>query len=171
VSGLRTYGGYGLWENEPLKTPAFTVTGLDSKQPRLLEFTCVEKKLAGSVVVKRDDKGPLVVKLVPAAALTGRLVTPEGKPVVDGELMALQRTIDQPQPRNADPTVGSLPDRIRPDKDGKFRIEGLVPGLTYYLGFVKGMYGHQLGGAAGGKLTFEQGQTRDLGDVVVKPIE
>jgi hypothetical protein len=33
------------------------------------------------------------------------------------------------------------------------------------------MYLHRLGGAAGGKLTFDQGQTRDLGDVVVKPIE
>jgi RNA polymerase sigma factor (sigma-70 family) len=171
VSGLRTYGGHGLWENEPLKTPAFTVTGLDAEQPRLLEFTCVEKKLAGSVVVKREDKGPLAVKLVPAAALTGRLVTPEGKLVTDGELMARSGAIDQPQPRNADPTVGSFPAAIRPDKDGKFRIEGLVPGLTYYLGFVKGMYGHRLSGDAGGKLTFEQGQTRDLGDIVVKRIE
>jgi RNA polymerase sigma factor (sigma-70 family) len=171
VSGLRSYGGSGIWEHEPLKTSAFTVTGLDAEQSRLLELVHVEKKLAGSVVVKGGDKGPLVVKLVPAAALTGRLVTPEGKPVADGELTALQGAIDQPQPRNADPTVGSLPDRIRPDKDGKFRIEGLVPGLTYYLGFSKGMYLHRLGGAAGGKLTFDPGQTRDLGDVVVKPIE
>jgi RNA polymerase sigma factor (sigma-70 family) len=171
VSGLRSYGGHGLWEHEPLKTSTFTVTGLDSEQPRLLEFACVEKKLAGSVVVKRNDKGPLAVKLVPAAVLTGRLVTPEGKPIADGELMALQGAIDQPQSRNADPTVGSFPAGIRPDKDGKFRIEGLVPGLTYYLGFIKGMYGHRLSGAAGGKLTFEQGQTRDLGDVVAKRIE
>ncbi len=46
-----------------------------------------------------------------------------------------------------------------------------MPGLTYYLGFKKGIYLHRLDGAAGGKLTFEQGQTRNLGDVVVKPIE
>jgi hypothetical protein len=171
VSGLRCYGGHGLWEHEPLNTSAFTVTGLDAEQPRLLEFAYVEKKLAGSVVVKRDDKEPLVVKLVPAAALTGRLVTAEGKPVSDGEITALQEAIGQPQSPKADPTVGSLPAAIRPDKDGKFRIEGLVPGLTYYLGFIKGNYLHRLSGAAGGKLTFEQGQTRDLGDVVVKPIE
>jgi hypothetical protein len=171
VSGLRGYNGHGLWEHEPLKTSAFTVTGLDSEQPRLLEFACIEKKLAGSVVVKRDDKGPLVVKLVPAAALTGRLVTPEGKPVADGEIIALRNAIDQPDRWKADPTAGSLPADIRPDKDGKFHIEGLVPGLTYYLYFSKGNYLHRLGGAAGGKLTFEQGQTRDLGDVVVKRIE
>ncbi len=171
VSGLRSYNGHGLWEHEPLKTSTFTVTGLDSEQPRLLEFACVEKKLAGSVAVKGDEKGPLVVKLVPAAAMTGRLVTPDGKPIADGELIALRGAIDQPQPRNADPTVGSLPPSVRRDKDGKFRIEGLVPGLTYYLGLVKGNYLHRLSGAAGGKLTFEEGQTRDFGDVVAKRIE
>jgi RNA polymerase sigma factor (sigma-70 family) len=160
VSGLRSYGGHGLWEHEPLKTSAFTVTGLGLEQSRLLEFIHIEKKLAGSVTVKGDDKGPLVVKLAPAAALTGRLVTPEGKPVADGEVTARHEA-----------AIGSLPAGIRPDKDGKFRIEGLVPGLTYRLGLVKGMYLHRLDGAAGGELTFEQGQTRDLGDVVVKPIE
>jgi RNA polymerase sigma factor (sigma-70 family) len=170
VSGLRTYSDSRIWEDEPLKTSAFTVTGLDAEKPRLLEFACIEKKLAGSVVAKNGDKGPLAVKLVPAAALTGRLVRPEGKPIVDGEIMALDKAIDQPDRTKADPTAGSLPDRIRPDKDGKFRIEGLVPGLTYYLGFVKGRYGHRLSGAAGGKLTFEPVQTRDLGDVVVKRI-
>jgi hypothetical protein len=171
VSGLRSYNGHGLWEYKPLKTSAFTVTGLDAEQARLLEFVHVEKKLAGSVAVKGDDKGPLVVKLVPAAALTGRLVTPEGKPVADGEIVALLQFIGQPDRRKVDPTAGTLPDGIPPDKGGKFRIEGLVPGLTYNLRFSKGNYLHRLGGAAGGKLTLEPGQTRNLGDVVVKPIE
>jgi RNA polymerase sigma factor (sigma-70 family) len=171
VSGLRSYNGHGLWEHEPLKTSAFTVTGLDPEQPRLLEFAHIEKKLAGSVVVKGNDKGPLVIKLVPAGALTGRLVTPDGEPITDGEITALHKAIDQPERRKVDPTVGSLPARIRPDKHGQFRIECLVPGLTYYLGFTKGNYLHRLGGVAGGNLTFEQGQTRNLGDVVVKPIE
>lgn len=171
VGGLRSYGGHGYWEHEPLKTSTFTVMGLDPEQPHLLEFACIEKKLAGSIVVKGGEKGPLVVKLVPAATLTGRLVTPDGKPITDGEIHAHNEAFGQPQRPKADPTVGSLPAGIRPDKDGKFRIDGLVPGLSYYLGFRKGRYGHQLGGAAGGKLTFEQGQTRNLGDVVVKPIE
>jgi RNA polymerase sigma factor (sigma-70 family) len=173
VSGLRSYNGHSLWEHEPLKTSTFIVTGLDPEpeQSRLLEFVHVEKNLAGSVVVKSNDKGPLVVKLVPAGALTGRLVILDGKPITDGEVIALYQFIGQPERRKVDSTAGTLPSRIRPDKDGKFRIEGLVPGLTYYLGFSKGNYLHRLGGAAGGKLTFEQGQTRNLGDVVVKPIE
>ncbi len=99
VSGLRNYNGHGYWEHELLKTSTFTVTGLDPDHSRLLEFVHVKKNLAGSVVVKGDDKEPPVVKLVPAAALTGRLVTPDGKPVVDGEITALHKAIDQPDAR------------------------------------------------------------------------
>jgi RNA polymerase sigma factor (sigma-70 family) len=171
VSGLRTYGGQGQWENEPLKTSAFTVTGLAPGEARLLEFAHGEKKLAGSFVLQGDEKGPVTVKLAAGATLVGRLVTPDGQPVADGQVISLQRPLDQPDRLKADPTVGSLPRDLRPDRQGKVRIEGLVPGLTYHLGLVKGIYLHQLGGAAGGKLTFKPGETKDLGDIVVKPFE
>jgi hypothetical protein len=46
-----------------------------------------------------------------------------------------------------------------------------VPGLTYHLGYIKGIYGHQLGGTAGRPLTFKPGETRNPGDIVVKPFE
>jgi hypothetical protein len=171
VSGLRTYGGRGQWENEPLKTSAFTVTGLAPGEVRLLEFAHGEKKLAGSFVLKGDEKGPVTVKLTAAATLIGRLVTPDGQPVTDGQVVSLQHPISEPDRMKADPTVGSLPALLAPDKQGKVRIEGLAPGLTYHLGYVKGNYLHQLGGAAGGKLTLKPGETKDLGDIVVKPFE
>jgi RNA polymerase sigma factor (sigma-70 family) len=171
VSGLRTYGGHGQWENEPLKTPAFTVTGLAAGEVRLLQFTHDGKKLAGSFVLKGDEKGPLTVELAAAATLVGRLVTPDGQPIADGNLTTLQHPLNEPDRMKADPTVGSFPGIPTPDKQGKVRLEGLTPGLTYYLGYIKGNYLHQLGGAAGGKLTFKPGETKDLGDIVVKPFE
>ncbi len=170
VCGLRTYNGHGQWDS-PLKTSAFTVTGLAAGEERLLQFAHDGKKLAGSFVLKADEKGPVAVQLAPAAALTGRLVTPDGQPITDGHLMSLLHPISEPDRMKADPTVGSFPDILAPDKQGKVRIEGLAPGLTYYVGYVKGNYLHRLEGAAGGKLTFTPGETKDLGDIVVKPIE
>jgi hypothetical protein len=147
------------------------VTGLEKGKTRLLQFVHFEKKLAGSLVVKGDDKGPVTVKLAAAGTLTGRLVTPEGEPVKDGQLMALRGPIGEPDAAEENPAVGSLPADIHPDKDGKFRIQGVIPGLTYNLGYIKGNYLHRLGGAAGSKLMIKPGETKHLGDVVVKPVE
>ena len=50
---------------------------------RLLQFSHAEKKLAGSLVVRGDMKGPITVQLGPAGTLTGRFVLPDGKPLAD----------------------------------------------------------------------------------------
>jgi RNA polymerase sigma factor (sigma-70 family) len=170
ASALRSYG-YGYWEYEPLKTAEFIVTGLEAGKPRLLQFAHFEKDLAGWLVVKGDEKGPLKVKLVPAGVLTGRLVTPDGQPVKEGQLITRGESLDAPGKAKDKPREGSFPQGIRPGKDGKFRITGLAPGLTYKLGLHRDIYLHELGGAARGELTFKPGETKDLGDVVVKPIE
>jgi RNA polymerase sigma factor (sigma-70 family) len=171
VCGLRTYGGHGQWEHNPLEAPEFVVTGLEKEKTRLLQFVHFEKKLAGSLVVKGDDKGPVTVKLAAAGTLTGRLVSPDGEPLKDGQLLALRGPIGEPDVVEENPSVASLPSNISPDKDGKFRIQGVIPGLTYHLGYIKGNYLHRLGGAAEGKLTIKPGESKDLGDVPVKPVE
>jgi protocatechuate 3,4-dioxygenase beta subunit len=159
VSGLRTYGGFGGWEN-PLQGSDFVVTGLAEGEGRLLQFLHPEKRLAGHLLLKGKEKGPLTVRLAAAATLAGRLVTPEGEPVADGALAIVGGSGD-----------GKLPVNVRPGKDGKFRIESLAPRLAYRLGFSRGGYLHQLGGAAAGDLILKPGEAKDLGNVVVKPIK
>jgi hypothetical protein len=62
-----------------------------------------------------------------------------------------------------DVTVGSHPTRgFRPDKEGKFRIEGLVPGLKYNLSVVKK---GRIVGYAFQDYTIKSGENKDLGDV------
>jgi RNA polymerase sigma factor (sigma-70 family) len=158
---------YGYWENTQGTT--FTLTGLEVGKTRLVEFAHPGKNLAASLVIKGDEKGPLTVQLVPAGTLTGRLVTPDGQPVTDGQIISRGEPTDKPAVPNL--TSGSLPNGVRPGKDGKFRIAGLAPGLTYRLGLLRGFYLHELGGGAAGKLTFKPGETKALGDVVVKPFE
>jgi hypothetical protein len=170
VTGL---GRAGDGAYRPLETPAFTVAALKPGEVRLLQFSHPEKRLAGSLVVRGDTKGPLTVKLGPAGTLTGRFVLPDGKPLADLELSAsVSDPIADPRlpPKPPDPTIGSIPRGLRTDKDGKFRIEGLAPGLTYRLGVFKGMYFLRPEGPARA-VTVEAGKTKDLGDVLIKPIE
>ncbi len=161
---------YGYWDS-PLKTAEFVLTGMETGKPRLVQFAHEEKNLAGFLFVNGDEKGPLKATLVPAGTLTGRLVMPDGQPVTEGQLIAHGDPLGAPGKAKNAPLNGSLPTGIRPGKDGKFRIAGLAPGLTYKLGLLQGYYLHELAGAAGGELRFKAGETKDLGDIVVKPVE
>ena len=66
-------------------------------------------------------------------------------------------------------TAGSFPNGLRTDKAGRFRIEGLAPGLKYRLSIFKGNYVLSPEGDAG--TTIKPGETKDLGDLVVKPFD
>jgi hypothetical protein len=150
------------------RTAEIPVNGVRPGRPRLLQFDHAEKNLAGSLVVKGDETGLLTVKLVPAGVLTGRLVTPDGEPLTEGYIIASGGGSKVPVNRDK-PDRGTLPEQVRPDKDGKFRITGLVPGLKYRFDLVKRSYGYPVGGA--GDLTFKPGETKALGDVVIKSDE
>src|SRR5262249_2823686 len=105
--------------------------------------------------------------------LTGRFVTTDGKPLADLELFSL---LEQPQPSpgsnpKPDVKVGTFPRGLRTDKTGKFRIEGLAPGLTYQLALFKGMDLLQPEEAAKKAVIVKAGETKDLGELKIKPIE
>lgn len=163
---------HGLWEHEPQKTAQFTVIALEPGQSRLLQFFHKEKQLTGFLQVKGDEEKPLTVQLGPSGTLTGRFVTGAGKPMTEGEIQAEQSLpMAEPGVPKLQLSYGNFPGEVRPDRDGKFRIEGLAPGLDYKLGLLKGFYLHSLGGAAADKVSIKAGETKDLGDVEVKPSE
>src|SRR5207245_1487052 len=118
------------------KTAEFVVTALQSGQRRQLILLHEGKRLAGSVVIQGDEKGPLAVKLQPWGTVSGRLVDTDGR--------SRRRALDTLERMFGSgvedlTTVGSLPTRsFSTDQDGRFRIEGLVPGLKYNLSVVNG---------------------------------
>jgi RNA polymerase sigma factor (sigma-70 family) len=166
VHGLKSYYASGYWQNEPLPTAAFTVHGMRKDKPRNLIFLHEKKKLAGSLVVRGTEKGPLTVKLRPWSVVTGRLVDDGGQPLTGGELVILsgRKFFEE------DLQVGSLPKNSFPvGKDGRFRIEGLLPGLKYSIAVSDG--GNRLLGRLVNNLTVKSGETKDLGDVRIKPFQ
>jgi RNA polymerase sigma factor (sigma-70 family) len=130
-----------------LKTAAFTATGLNPGRPRLLVFLHKEKNLAKAVLVRGDEPGPLTVRLEAVAAVTGRVLDAQGKP--RGGL--LLRADPSPSQAKELPSELALSGRgpvtstalawynavyrnqATTDAEGRFRLEGLVPGLRYSL--------------------------------------
>jgi hypothetical protein len=169
ASGL---GGFKSWEHEPLPTAEFTVKSLRPGKPLLLQFAHPEKKLAGFVLLKGNEKGPITAKLGPAATIRGRLVTKDGVPITSGELVGLQSVKGQPGDPPFDPKCGLLPRDIYPDKEGRFVIEGLASGLTYQLGLLRNrVYLTRLELKGSELLNLKSSETIDLGDVVVNLVD
>jgi RNA polymerase sigma factor (sigma-70 family) len=148
VRGLRPMA---YWENDPLKAAEFTILALGPDETRTLELVQEDKKLAGSLVVRGYEKGPVRARLEPWGVVSGRLVKPDGEPMTKVSVYAGSR--------------GGEPDRA-----GKFRIDGLVPGQKFGLTVLKPPYRLEISGNVK-DLTLRPGETKDLGDIQVRPVE
>jgi RNA polymerase sigma factor (sigma-70 family) len=182
VTGCRVYGAlshtWPPWSKEPLAGSEFAVRQLapgrragrpdvvnampgdQSAKPRTVIVLHPEKNLVRLLELKGDEKGPLTVKLGPAATLTGRLLDPDGKPMprtsmsVDFEL------------HNSGGLNPSFPAQVTTDAEGRFRVEGLVAGPRYYI--LVGGPPKFVGEVK--RLTVRPGETRDLGEVKYEPL-
>jgi protocatechuate 3,4-dioxygenase beta subunit len=147
---------------EVLKTADFTAPGLYPKEPRTLSFVHKGRKLIGHAVVHGTEEKPVRVRLQPWGAVTGRLVDPAGKPLADVRLRLHYPSL---------PAPGMKPggEEFQTDRAGRFRAEGLLPGLEHELTLAGGP-GKDLTSSAGGALrkrTARAGEVKDLGDVKV----
>jgi RNA polymerase sigma factor (sigma-70 family) len=163
LDGVRVHGQFARdkvtwtgWSQKPLPAE-FTVYGLDPGQGRTLLLEHPEKQLAARCDLPGDETGPITVTLQPAATVTGRLVDDEGRP--------------RPQ---VDITVGFLRPKGQPlqhshtfrtDAEGKFRIDGLIPGVAYRGNASSlGLYGQLIFD----NLALQSGEKKELGDVKAK---
>ncbi len=97
-----------------------------------------------------------MVRLEPGAVLTGRLMSTDGEPLAGKKLRFEYRLVRD------DVRVSShYPDEIRTGADGRFRIAGLTPRMTYNLGWIENDRLHSLRR----DLRFQSGEEHDLGDI------
>jgi RNA polymerase sigma factor (sigma-70 family) len=141
------------WEPEELQTGAFTVRAFNPRLPRDILFQHREKGLVGVARPPQDNGGAVTVRMERGAAVTGRLVDANLRPRANVELAVTFH----PKGRWWHPYS---PDHITTDRDGRFRVEALVPGYEYQLsdGTGEASSGNALG----------SGATKDLGDVQMK---
>ncbi|HEY7312762.1 MAG TPA: sigma-70 family RNA polymerase sigma factor [Gemmataceae bacterium] len=147
----------------PFKTATSRIYALDPDHPRPVVVLHIERKLAAVVTLRGDEKEPVTVKLRPAATLTGRVLDADGQPVAGAEVHTLYTSTGRELTKSQ--SRWNLP---RTDKEGRFRLEGIVPGLSLELGFVKGR--QMLVPQTRREIKPpESGKTLDLGDMRIKP--
>ena len=184
LAGARVYGQLmmGAW-SWPCATADFTVYGLAPPQPRTigrmlmsrsleslastvlpeksrtLLFQHEGKRLAGSIDIAWETTEPVEVRLQPWGEITGRVVDADGRPRAG---FAIRPSV-LGKVRLGGGEPGHWPDRITTDRDGRFRVAGIVPGLRYRLTF-ENADGIQSGR---GPIVppLKPAETRDLGDV------
>ncbi len=143
---------HGLKWGDPgttLKTSTFTVQGINPRRTRQLLFIDKEKKLGCFIDLKGDESGPLTIKLQPCGSATGRIVDKDGQPV-PGVSFSIQIAGLSGLNQYSQITTGP---------DGRFKVEGLVPGAKYWAHPTKGV----LGGVS--DIVVDSGKNKDLGDV------
>jgi RNA polymerase sigma factor (sigma-70 family) len=156
-------------QSKPLPGASFTTLGLDPRRQRALVFFHRDKKLGKVARVRGDEPGPLTVCLEPLGATTGRLLDAEGRPWAGLTVKAeLTRKIVEYRdlPWELIDQFGPITAVTRTtDAQGRFRLDGLLPGLKYNLVFSDGAelkpgtivpYHYE-------DLTVESGKTRDVG--------
>jgi hypothetical protein len=135
----------GLGPNGVVNGAEFFVRGINPKAKRQLVFHHKEKNLGFFLKeLPGDPPEPLTIKLQACGSASGRLVDSDGLPVA-GERIALWGGGRE----------------LKTDKEGRFRAEGLVPGLGY--GVMTFRVGIELA-----HWVVEPGQHKDLGDIKVR---
>ncbi len=119
----------------------------DPVPTRTLLFRDEARKLAASAVIRGDEPGPLAVALQPWASARGRLVDAEGKPRA-----GVGFRVDVAH-------ASRLPSPFRTDGDGRFRVEGMIPGASHRI-FLNEEYA-----TLGDELNPKPGDEIDLGEL------
>jgi hypothetical protein len=159
MRGFDRHDGPGV----SLKADTFTASVLDPERPRTVSFVHKERKLVGHVVQRGVELGPVTVRMEPWGVLTGRLVDGDGK-AVSGVRLGWDYP-GLPAPGMAPPA-----EPFTTDAEGRFRVEGLAPGVKFEI-TLRGdekKAGTLSAGEALKDLSLEAGQTKDLGNVRVK---
>jgi hypothetical protein len=149
---------------EATKTPGvITVSKLNPMRPSRFAFHHAGRKLVGYLRARGDEAEPYTVRLAPWGTITGRLVDAQGKPLPGAKLDndAWQDVLD-------DPARGLLPG-VTTDAEGRFRIEGLLPGLSYTASAEGAEAAKRVYGVVIDRVVLKPGETRDLGDVRARP--
>ena len=145
VNRASAFGLHVLSVSDDVDDRGFTVTGLERDRPRPVWFLNSERTLGRAITLPGDEHGPLTVTLQPCGTIVGRVIDGKGGP--------------RPNVRvSSSVELGLAHQDTRTDADGRFRITGLLPGLSYGLyieNAPEGMTG----------LTVRSGEVKDLGDL------
>jgi RNA polymerase sigma factor (sigma-70 family) len=167
LGGSRVAGLRGSMDgSRPLADPDFTAAQIDPERPRYLLALHPGRKLGGFLIVTGKETGPVALKLTPWGSLSARLIDGDGQPIAGAQVgVGYRGTQGIGMPNSG---ARQMDERIITDRGGRFRLDGLIPGLPVAVYFVKN--GTPL--TSGDKLDnldVRPGESKDLGDITARP--
>jgi RNA polymerase sigma factor (sigma-70 family) len=168
VSDTKVKGLCELFQTSPIPEPSsnFDVLALDPSSPRRVIVMHEGRKLIGTALLKGNEIGPVTIKLEPWGSVAGRIVDDEGRPR-KAMFIGSPRGSDNKHPETYDILPGSnWSNGIAVGDDGRFMVEGLVPGLKYSANARTGFEAY---GDLFVDVTVAPGEAKDLGDLKVQP--
>ncbi len=132
---------------------------------RVLVFFHKERKLAGSLTIKGDEKSPVVAKLGPPGFLQGKLCDTDGNPLAGVAIDVHYRQ------RVASEIHGIVyrAKQIVTDAAGAFTLDDVIPDQKFELAFHRGKLKFQREAKpADATVQVKSGETRDLGAIKLK---
>jgi RNA polymerase sigma factor (sigma-70 family) len=125
-----------------------------------LFFYHPDKKLGAAVLFKGDEAKPVTVRLQKGATLTGRLLDQDSRPCAGvqlaGSILGGQLNIVETEGGWFGLFAGKT------DREGRFQIDGVLPGVKVGLAINKG---GRIDTRLIARVTLKAGQTKDLGDL------
>jgi hypothetical protein len=168
LKGVRVEGPEGIGGmprlRQQLENDHFRVTAINTKNPRWFFFFHKENQLGAAVRLTGNEPKDFAVRLQPCATMTGHIVDSDGQPRVGLELSGILVLGWQLGPTEG---WGGF-SGAKTDKEGRFRVTGLIPGLQWPAIYVQD--GSRVTRQLLRNVTFRPGETNDLGDVQAKPL-
>jgi hypothetical protein len=168
IGGTKAKGVGGSFQTSPVPQPSssFEVHALEPSGQRRLVVMHEGRKLIGTALVKGTETGPVTIKLQPWGSVAGRIVDDEGRPR-KAMFIGSPDGNQNKHPETYDILPGSdWNNGVRVGDDGRFLIEGLVPGLKYSA---NARTGFEDFGDLFVDVTVAPGEAKDLGDLKVQP--
>jgi RNA polymerase sigma factor (sigma-70 family) len=150
----------------PQPSSRFEVHALDPSKARRVVVMHDGRKLIGTTLLKRNEAGPVTIKLQPWGSVAGRIVDDEGRPR-KAMFIGSPNGSENKHPETHDILPGSDWNQgVRVGDDGRFFVEGLVPGLKYSA---TARTGFEAFGDLFVDVAVAPGEAKDLGDLKVQP--
>jgi len=142
------------------------ILALDPTPERQLVALSPDGRLWVDTTIRADSTEPVTVRMRRSSAVTGRLVDETGKAVAEASASVMY--LDDP------PRIPLPRDPVKTAADGRFRVEGIVPGHSVTIEFHRPgnqpWEKQQYRPEALSKLVVDDGQKHDAGTVTAKSL-
>ncbi|MFV1963896.1 MAG: M56 family metallopeptidase [Pirellulaceae bacterium] len=175
VKDYQCYGAARNWGWQRQEAGEFEVKGLKPQERRKVFVYHRQRNLAGVTIVDETNRVAVEIKLQPAGRILGRLIDSDGEPITDATVWTNYeklRADDDAAIWAPHPELSANPTQIPVDEDGRFRLDGLIPGKIYsaHASAPRNPYGEMVDliiGSPFDDVRVQAGEEKDLGDIVI----